>query len=104
MAVFVKMLPAAALLVAAATSLGAQETKAPAAAAAAAAPACDAAQPSSSNGARANISLQMALKDQKANPGIRREEPAGGRQAHGERQEHERGSRLRARQCARRSG
>ncbi|MEO6526027.1 MAG: FxLYD domain-containing protein [Gemmatimonadaceae bacterium] len=69
MAVFVKILPAAALLVAAATSLRAQETKpAAGAATAAAAPACDAAQPSSGNSVRANLSLQMALKDQKTNP------------------------------------
>jgi predicted Zn-dependent protease len=64
MAVFVKLLPAAALLVAAAGSLGAQQ----AAAAAPAPPACDAAQPSTGNAVRANISLQLALKDQKANP------------------------------------
>ena len=63
MAVFVKILPTAALLVAAAGSLGAQATGA-----AAAPPACDAAQPSSGNAVRANISLQLALKDQKANP------------------------------------
>jgi predicted Zn-dependent protease len=62
MALFVKLLPTAALLVAAAGSLGAQAT------AAAAPPACDAAQPSSGNAVRANISLQLALKDQKANP------------------------------------
>jgi predicted Zn-dependent protease len=63
MAVFVKMLPTAALLVAAAGSLAAQATGA-----APAPPACDAAQPSSGNAVRANISLQLALKDQKANP------------------------------------
>ena len=73
MAVFVKLLPAAALFVAAATSLGAQETKpaagaAPGAAAAPAAPACDAASPSNGNAVRANLSLQLALKDQKTNP------------------------------------
>ncbi|HEV7990671.1 MAG TPA: FxLYD domain-containing protein [Gemmatimonadaceae bacterium] len=66
MAVFVKLLPTAALLVAAAGSLGAQA--AGAAPAAAAPPACDAAQPSSGNAVRANISLQLALKDQKTNP------------------------------------
>ena len=65
MAVFVRLLPAAALLVAAAGSLGAQAGAAPAAAAP---PACDAAQPSSGNAVRANISLQLALKDQKTNP------------------------------------
>jgi hypothetical protein len=65
MAVFVRLLPAAALLVVAASALGAQ---AGAQAAASAPPACDAAQPSSGNSARANLSLQLALKDQKANP------------------------------------
>ncbi|MEO8561469.1 MAG: FxLYD domain-containing protein [bacterium] len=61
MAVFVKLIPTAALILMAASSLEAQ-------AAAAAPPACDAAQPSSGNAVRANISLQLALKDQKTNP------------------------------------
>lgn len=65
MAVIVRILPAAALLVVAASALGAQ---AGAPATASAPPACDAAQPSSGNSARANLSLQLALKDQKANP------------------------------------
>jgi len=61
MAVFAKLFPTAVLLVAAAGSLGAQ-------APAATPPACDATQPSSGNAVRANLSLQMAVKDQKANP------------------------------------
>jgi predicted Zn-dependent protease len=60
MAVFVRILPAAALLVAAATSLGAQVAASP--------PACEATQPAGGNSARANLTLQLALKDQKANP------------------------------------
>ncbi|MDB4883187.1 MAG: hypothetical protein JWL95_1953 [Gemmatimonadetes bacterium] len=68
MALYDRILPAAALLVAAATSLGAQQTKSAPAAAASTAPVCDPAQPSSGNSARANISLQLALKDQKTNP------------------------------------
>ena len=61
MAVFVRILPAAALLVATATSLQAQAT-------AASQPVCEASQPGGSVGARANLSLQLAMKDQKTNP------------------------------------
>jgi len=64
MAVFVKIVPVAALLVAAASSLAAQDSKL----APSTPPACDAAQPTSGNGVRANISLQQALKEQKTNP------------------------------------
>jgi predicted Zn-dependent protease len=66
MAVLVRILPAAALLVATASSLSAQAT--PAQPAQAAQPVCEATQPGGSVGARANLSLQLALKDQKANP------------------------------------
>jgi predicted Zn-dependent protease len=59
MAVFVRILPAAALLVATAASLGAQQ---------AAAPACDAAQPTSTNALKASLTLQGALKTQKTDP------------------------------------
>ena len=58
MAVLVRILPAAALLVATATSLGAQATPAQ--------PVCEASQPGGSVGARANLSLQLAMKDQQA--------------------------------------
>jgi predicted Zn-dependent protease len=60
MAVFVRILPAAALLVATAASLGAQAAATP--------PACDATQPTSGNALKANISLQNALREQKTNP------------------------------------
>jgi tetratricopeptide (TPR) repeat protein len=60
MAVLVRILPAAALLAATAPSLRAQ--------AAPAQPVCEASQPGGSVGARANLSLQLAMKDQKANP------------------------------------
>ena len=60
MAVFVRILPAAVLLVASATSLSAQATPAQ--------PVCEASQPGGSVGARANLSLQLAMKDQKTNP------------------------------------
>ncbi|HEX7942466.1 MAG TPA: hypothetical protein VF488_11715, partial [Gemmatimonadaceae bacterium] len=59
MAVFVRILPAAALLVATAASLGAQQT---------AAPACDATQPTSTNALKASLTLQGALKTQKTDP------------------------------------
>jgi predicted Zn-dependent protease len=59
MAVLVRILPAAALL-AAAASLSAQATPAQ--------PVCEASQPGGSVGARANLNLQLALKDQKTNP------------------------------------
>ena len=65
MAVFVRILPAVALLAAAATSLGAQATPAQGTPAQ---PVCEASQPGGSVGARANLSLQMAMKDQKTNP------------------------------------
>jgi predicted Zn-dependent protease len=58
MAVLVRILPAAALLVATATSLSAQATPAQ--------PVCEASQPGGSVGARANLSLQLALKEQQA--------------------------------------
>lgn len=60
MAVLVRILPAAALLAATASSLQAQ--------AAPAQPVCEASQPGGSVGARANLSLQLAMKDQKTNP------------------------------------
>ena len=60
MAVLVRILPAAALLAATATSLSAQATPAQ--------PVCEASQPGGSVGARANLNLQLAMKDQKANP------------------------------------
>ena len=63
MAVFVRILPAAALLVVTAASLGAQQ---------AAAPACDATQPTSPTALKANITLQQALKLQQA-----KSDPAG---------------------------
>ncbi|HTK49965.1 MAG TPA: FxLYD domain-containing protein [Gemmatimonadaceae bacterium] len=64
MAVFVRILPAAAaLLVASAASLGAQQTAA--SQAAASPPACDAASPSNGDLLKANITLQQALKNQK---------------------------------------
>jgi hypothetical protein len=66
MAVFVRFLPAAALLAATATSLSAQAT--PAQNAQPSQPVCEASQTSGSVGARANLSLQLAMKDQKANP------------------------------------
>jgi hypothetical protein len=58
MAVLVRILPAAALLLATATSLSAQATPAQ--------PVCEASQPGGSVGARANLSLQLALKEQQA--------------------------------------
>ena len=58
MAVFVRILPAAALLAATAASLGAQATPAQ--------PVCEASQPGGSVGARANLSLQLAMKEQQA--------------------------------------
>jgi tetratricopeptide (TPR) repeat protein len=61
MAVFVRVLPAVVLLAATATSLQAQGTPAQP-------PACEASQPGGSVGARANLSLQLAMKDQKTNP------------------------------------
>src|SRR5215213_10509814 len=64
MAVFVRLLPAAALLVATAASLSAQAT--PAQSGQAAQPVCEATQPGGSMGARANLNLQLALKDQQA--------------------------------------
>jgi len=67
MAVFVRILPAAALLMATAASLGAQQqaaTPQPAATA----PACDATQPSSANALKASLTLQGALKTQKTDP------------------------------------
>jgi tetratricopeptide (TPR) repeat protein len=63
MAVFVRILPAAALLVATAASLGAQQ---------AAAPACAATQPTSSTALKANLTLNQALKSQQA-----KADPAG---------------------------
>jgi len=66
MAVFVRFLPAAALLAATATSLSAQGT--PAQNAQPSQPVCEASQTSGSVGARANLSLQLAMKDQKTNP------------------------------------
>src|SRR5678815_5697059 len=57
MAVFVRILPAAALLMATAESLGAQQQ--------AAAPACDATQPTNATALKANLTLQSALKTQK---------------------------------------
>jgi len=63
MAVFVRILPAAALLMASAASLGAQQ---------AAAPACDATQPTSPAALKANLTLQQALKQQQA-----KSDPAG---------------------------
>src|SRR6185369_6197655 len=57
MAVFVRILPAAALLMATAASLGAQQQ--------AAAPACDATQPTNATALKANLTLQSALKTQK---------------------------------------
>ena len=60
MAVFVRILPAAALLVATAASLGAQQAATP--------PACDATQPTSANALKASLSLQGALKTQKTAP------------------------------------
>lgn len=65
MAVLVRFLPAAVLLAATATSLSAQEK---AAQATPAQPVCEASQPGGSVGARANLSLQLAMKDQKTNP------------------------------------
>ena len=65
MAVLVRILPAAALLVATAASLNAQT---PGQQATPAQPVCEASQPGGSVGARANLSLQLALKDQKTNP------------------------------------
>jgi len=65
MALFVRILPAAALLAATATSLSAQN---PAPSPQAAQPVCEASQPGGSVGARANLSLQLAMKDQKTNP------------------------------------
>ena len=64
MAVFVRILPAVALLAATATSLRAQGTPAPAAQPAP--PVCEASSPGGSVGARANLSLQLATKDQAA--------------------------------------
>ena len=58
MAVLVRNLPAAALLVASATSLSAQAAPAQAAPAQ---PVCEASQPGGSVGARANLSLQLAM-------------------------------------------
>jgi predicted Zn-dependent protease len=66
MAVFVRFLPAAALLAATASSLSAQAT--PAQNAQPSQPVCEASQTSGSVGARANLSLQLAMKDQKTNP------------------------------------
>jgi hypothetical protein len=66
MAVFVRFLPAAALLAATATSLSAQGTSAQNAQPSQ--PVCEASQTSGSVGARANLSLQLAMKDQKTNP------------------------------------
>jgi tetratricopeptide (TPR) repeat protein len=67
MAVFVRILPAAAaLLVASAASLGAQQT--PASQAAASPPACDASSPSNGDLLKANLTLQQALKNQKTDP------------------------------------
>jgi predicted Zn-dependent protease len=63
MAVFVRILPAAALLVATAASLGAQQP---------APPACDATQPTSQGALKANLTLQQALKSQQA-----KSDPAG---------------------------
>jgi len=65
MAVFVRILPAAALLVVSAASLGAQQT-------AAAPPACDATQPTNPAALKANLTLQQALKQQQA-----KSDPAG---------------------------
>jgi tetratricopeptide (TPR) repeat protein len=65
MAVLVRILPAAALLALTATSVSAQATPAQATPAQ---PVCEASQPGGSMGARANLSLQLAMKDQKANP------------------------------------
>ena len=65
MAVLVRILPAAALLAATATSVSAQATPAQGTPAQ---PVCEASQPGGSVGARANLSLQLAMKDQKANP------------------------------------
>src|SRR5690348_23412 len=62
MAVFVRFLPAAALLAATATSLSAQGT--PAQNAQPSQPVCEAAQTSGSVGARANLSLQLATAAQ----------------------------------------
>src|SRR5689334_8271196 len=61
MAVFVRILPAAALLVATAASLGAQQ-------AAATPPACDATQPTNASALKASLTLQSALKTQKTDP------------------------------------
>jgi hypothetical protein len=66
MAVFVRFLSAAALLAATATSLSAQGT--PAQSAQPSPPVCEASQTTGSVGARANLSLQLAMKDQKTNP------------------------------------
>ena len=60
MAVFVRILPAAALLVATAVSLGAQQAATP--------PACDATQPTNANALKASLTLQSALKTQKTDP------------------------------------
>ncbi len=60
MAVFVRILPAAALLIATAASLGAQQAATP--------PACDATQPTSPGALKASLSLQGALKTQKTDP------------------------------------
>jgi len=68
MAVFVRVLPAAALLVATAGSLGAQATPAQPAQAQSAQPVCEASQPSGAVGVKASLTLQAASKDQKANP------------------------------------
>jgi predicted Zn-dependent protease len=60
MAVFVRILPAAALLVATAASLGAQQAATP--------PACDATQPTNASALKASLTLQSALKMQKTDP------------------------------------
>src|SRR5258705_4457363 len=61
MAVFVRILPAAALVMATAASLGAQQP-------AAAAPACDATQPTNAAALKASLTLQQALKAPKTDP------------------------------------
>src|SRR5829696_3368061 len=65
MAVLVRILPAAALLVATASSLTAQAAPAQQSAQSAQ-PVCEASQPAGGSGLRANLSLQLALKDQQA--------------------------------------
>ncbi|HKH90381.1 MAG TPA: hypothetical protein VKA54_01195, partial [Gemmatimonadaceae bacterium] len=65
MAVLVRIMPVAALLVATASSLTAQAAPAQQSAQAAQ-PVCEATQPGGSMGARANLNLQLALKDQQA--------------------------------------